>query len=90
MEEFDTVPHAGYIEKITKSYIAVTLTELEDSLSKRYLRGYTRFQSRLALTLLMIIGLSIVTIYMFREPIKENISDEVADVASRSMGNMFY
>lgn len=33
-----------------------------------------------------ILGLAGFAIYMFREPIKVNLSDEVADVASRSLG----
>lgn len=76
----------SYSDHITKSYIARKIKEIESSMFESYLKGYNKRQTMIILLLLAtaVIGSSL--IYIFREPIKENISDEVADVASRSLG----
>ena len=40
---------------------------------------------RWGLSALLLAGLAI---YVFREPLRENVADEVADVASRSLGKV--
>ena len=40
---------------------------------------------RWGLSALVLAGLAI---YVFREPLRENVADEVADVASRSLGKV--
>ena len=82
----NAIPHKSYIEYIAKSHAAQTLKEVENSLIRKYLKGYSRFQRRLIGAIFCAVGFGAFSLYMFREPIKENLSDEVADVASRSLG----
>lgn len=63
---------------LSRRSIVVKVKDLE-----KYLRMRGYFTLKWAISLLGIAGFAI---YMFREPIKENLSDEVADVASRSLG----
>ncbi|XP_057316178.1 uncharacterized protein LOC130657222 isoform X1 [Hydractinia symbiolongicarpus] len=77
----------GYIESITKSHVAVALQDLEDSLLRRYFKKYTKYQIRFIYVTLAILGVGGLTLYVFREPIKNNLSGEMADVASRSLGD---
>ena len=53
---------------------------LEESLR---VRGYSIL--RWGLAVLLVTGFGI---YIFREPLRENVADEVADVASRSLGKV--
>lgn len=53
---------------------------LEESLR---VRGYSTL--RWGLAVLLVTGFGI---YIFREPLRENVADEVADVASRSLGKV--
>ena len=62
---------------LSRRSIVVKVKDLEKYLR---LRGY--FALKWVLSLLGLAGFGI---YMFREPIKDNLSDEVADVASRSL-----
>ena len=61
-----------------KNSVVVKVKDLENYLR---IRGYSTL--RVGIAILVVTGFGI---YMFREPIRENISDEVADVASRSLG----
>ena len=70
--------HPHYMESIAKSSVVVKVKDLEEHWR---IKGYSTF--RWGLGILVLVGFGI---YMFREPIKENLSDEVADVATRSLG----
>jgi len=85
--QHDHIPHSTYIHSITKSHVLNTLNEVENSMIRKYLRGYSRFQTRLIFAILASVGLGCFSLYMFREPIKDNLSDEVADVATRSLSD---
>ena len=61
-----------------KNSVVVKVKDLDNYLR---IRGYSTL--RVGIAILLATGFGI---YMFREPIRENISDEVADVASRSLG----
>ena len=65
--------HYAYIQSILER-----LHRLEETL---HIRGYSVL--RWGLGLVVAVGLAV---YMFREPLKENVADEIADVASRSLG----
>eukprot|EP00794_Sanderia_malayensis_P020493 gene20493-22509_t len=68
-----------YMNSISRSSVVVKVKDLEEHLR---IRGYSTL--RWGLGILSAVGFGI---YMFREPIKDNLSDEVADVASRSLGD---
>lgn len=68
----------GITSAKSKNSVVVKVKDLENYLR---IRGYSTL--RVGITILLVTGFGI---YMFREPIRENISDEVADVASRSLG----
>lgn len=66
--------HYAYIQSILDR-----LHRLEETL---HIRGYSVL--RWGLGLVVAVGLAV---YMFREPLKENVADEIADVASRSLAD---
>lgn len=65
--------HYAYIQSITDR-----LHYIEESMR---IRGYSVLKWGLGLLMSVLLGL-----YMFREPLKDNVADEIADVASRSLG----
>lgn len=69
----DTPPHHPHTNTILQR-----LHDLEESFR---VRGHSVL--RLGLSALIVAG---IIIYIFREPLRENVADEVADVASRSLG----
>ena len=66
----------------THYYLQGYLKALEE---KTTVKGYSMI--RWGLALIVVAGTGI---YMFREPLRDNISDEVADVAARSMGESYH
>ena len=70
--------HHDVANGLSKNSIVVKVKDLENYLR---VRGYSTMKWGIA-----ILGVLGFVIYMFREPIKENLSDEVADVATRSLG----
>ena len=70
--------HNGHGITSAKNSVVVKVKDLDNYLR---VRGYSTL--RVGIAILVLTGFGI---YMFREPIRENISDEVADVASRSLG----
>ena len=71
--EVDTPPHHPHTSTILQR-----LHDLEESFR---VRGHSVL--RWGLSALIVAGF---VIYIFREPLRENVADEVADVASRSLG----
>lgn len=69
----DTPPHHPHTNTILQR-----LHDLEESFR---VRGHSVL--RWGLSALIVAGF---VIYIFREPLRENVADEVADVASRSLG----
>jgi len=69
----DTPPHHSHTNTILQR-----LHDLEESFR---VRGHSVL--RWGLSALIVAGF---VIYIFREPLRENVADEVADVASRSLG----
>lgn len=63
-------------------YHTITILQRLHDLEQSFrVRGYSVL--RWGLSALIVTGF---TIYVFREPLRENMADEVADVASRSLG----
>ena len=71
----DTPPHHPHTTNILQR-----LHDLEESFR---VRGHSVL--RWGLSALIVAGF---IIYIFREPLRENVADEVADVASRSLGKL--
>jgi len=72
-DALDTPPHHPHTTTILQR-----LHDLEESFR---VRGHSVL--RWGISALIVAGF---VIYIFREPLRENVADEVADVASRSLG----
>ena len=76
-------PQTSSTEDVHSHQTITILQRLHDLEQSFNYRGYSVLRWGLISTI--VLGLAI---YVFREPLRENVADEVADVASRSLGKV--